>query len=91
MIISHAVSQIEDIIPGRWRGVLHCNCNNVIYLITCKNCLEQYIGSATNFESHFREHKSDIKANKDRCGTAKHFSMCKNNNNIFQFLSVQCI
>ena len=31
------------------RGVLHCNCNNVIYLITCKNCLQQYVGSATNF------------------------------------------
>ena len=23
------------------RGILHCNCNNVIYLITCKSCLEQ--------------------------------------------------
>ena len=22
------------------RGVLHCNCNNIIYLITCKNCLQ---------------------------------------------------
>ena len=74
------------------RGVLHCNCNNVIYLITCKNCLQQYVGSATNFKNRFRIHKSDIKTNKDRCGTAKHFNgMCKNDNNIFQFLSVQII
>ena len=49
------------------RGVLHCNCNNVIYLITCKNCLEQYVGSATNFKNCFRIHKSHIKTNKDMC------------------------
>ena len=73
-------------------GVLHCNCNNVIYFIICKNCQEQYVGSATNFKSRFTIHKSDIKANKDSCGTAKHFnSMCKNDNEIFQFLSVQVI
>ena len=72
------------------RGVLQCNCNNVIYLITCKNYLEQYAGSATNFKDRFRIRKSDIKTNKDRCGTAKHFNgMCKNNSNIFQFLSLQ--
>ena len=74
------------------RGVLHCNCNNVIYLLTCKNCLKQYVGSATNFKNRFRIHKSDIKINKNRCGTAKHFNgKCKNDNNIFQFLSVQII
>ena len=73
-------------------GVLHCNCNNVIYLITCKNCVEQYVVPATNFKSCFRIHKSDIKTKTDRCGTAKHVNgMCKNDNNIFQFLSVQII
>ena len=36
--------------------------------------------------------KSDNKTNKDRCGTAKYLDgMCKNDNNIFQFLSVQII
>ena len=74
------------------RGIIHCHCNNVIYLITCKNCLQQYVGSTTNFKNRFRIHKSDIKTNKDRCGTAKYFNdMCKNDNNIFQFLSVQII
>ena len=58
------------------RGVLHCNCNNVIYLITCKNCLEQYVDSATNFKNRFRTHESDIKTSKDRRGTAKHFIAC---------------
>ena len=48
--------------------------------------------SATNFKNRFRTHESDIKTNKDRRGTAKHFnSMCKNNSNIFQFFSVQII
>ena len=74
------------------RGVLHCNCNKVIYLITCKNCQEQYVGSATNFKSCFRKHKSNIKTNKDICGVAKHFNgTCKNGSNLFQFLSVQTI
>ena len=72
--------------------VLHCNCDNVIYLITCKNCLEQYVGSAANFKNRFRIHKRDIKTNKDRCWMEKHFNgMCKNDNNIFQFSSVQII
>ena len=68
------------------RAVLHCNCNNIVYLITCKNCLEQYAGSATNFKNGFRKHKNDIKTNKDRCRTAKHINgMRKNNDKIFSF------
>ena len=54
--------------------------------MTCKNCVEQYVGSVTNFKNRFRIHKSNIKTNKDTCLTAKHFNgMCKNNGNIFQF------
>ena len=61
-------------------------------MITCKNSLEQYVGSPTNFKNFFRVHKSNINTNKDRCGTAKHFNgICENNNNIFQVLSVQII
>ena len=79
------MSSIEDILrEGSFIVIMH--------LITCKNCLQQYVRSATNFKNRFRIHKSDIKTNKDRCGTAKHFNgMCKNDNNIFQFLSVQII
>ena len=46
------------------------------------------------FHNHYLTipHKSDIKTIKDRYGTAKHFnSKCKNDKNIFQFLSVQVI
>ena len=47
---------------------------NVIYLVGCSNCREQYIGSAIDLKQRFKIHKSDIKTNKDRCGTAKHFN-----------------
>ena len=49
------------------REILHCNCNN-IYSVTLMNCLEQYVGFATNFKSRFRIPKSDIKTNKEDVG-----------------------
>ena len=76
----------EDIIQG---GILHFNCNNAIYLVTCNNCLEQYVASDTNFKNRFRIHKSNVKTNKDRCGIAKHSNdLRKNNNYISPFFSV---
>ena len=55
------------------RGTLTCNIKNVIYLITCKCCSKQYIGSATGFnEERFRIHKIDINIGKIRCGLANH-------------------
>ena len=56
------------------KGELHCNFCNVIYLEECSNCKHQYIGSVLNFKQRFRIHKSDIKTNKDCCGTARHFN-----------------
>ena len=57
------------------RGNLSCKSQNVVYLINCKKCKQQYVGSALkdNFKSRFRVHKSDINTGKDRCGVAKHF------------------
>ena len=64
----------------------------VIYLITCSKCREQYVGSAINFKQRFRIHKSDIKTNKGRCGTARHFNnKCCNPNNKHAYLKVQII
>ena len=53
-------------------GQLKCESINVVYLITCSKCLEQYIGSAVKFKTRFRIHKSDIKTKKERCGSARH-------------------
>ena len=74
------------------KGELHCNSCNVIYLVECSNCKQQYIGSALNFKQRFRIHKSDIKTNKDCCGTARHFNnVCCHPSNPHSHLKVQLI
>ena len=71
------------------RGFLNSERSNVVYLISCTNCGDQYVGSARNFKNRFRVHKSDINANKDRCGTARHFNIkCCHPDSPFAFLSV---
>ena len=64
------------------KGELCCTSSNVIYLISCKQYKEQYIGS-TFFNPRFRVHKSDVITVKDRCGVAKHFlTKCTNGSKI---------
>ena len=71
---------------------LTCNTPNVVYLISCSNCYDQYVGSSLDFKSRFRIHKSDIKTKKDRCGTARHFNTkCTDSSNPHKFLKVQII
>ena len=68
------------------------NSSNVIYLISCKNCEDQYIGSAIDFKARIRINKSNIKTKKDRCGTARHFNnKCSDVQNPHRFLQVQLI
>ena len=57
------------------RGKLCCTSSNLIYVISCKQCKKQYVGSTfkDNFKPRFREHKSNIITGKDRYGVAKHF------------------
>ena len=71
---------------------MNCESTNVVYLITCMKCLEQYVGSAIKFKSRFRIHRSDIKTKKNCCGTARHFNdkWC-NSSNPFVYLHVQLI
>ena len=67
------------------RGKLCCTSSNVIYLISCKLCKEQYVGTAfkDNFKPRFRVHRSDILTGKDRRGVAKNFlTKCTNGNNV---------
>ena len=74
------------------RGELNCNSCQVIYLIHCTYCKQQYVGSALNFKQRFRIHKSDIKTKKDRCGTARHFNnVCCHPTNPHSYLKVQLI
>ena len=57
----------------------HINCKsaNVIYCVTCKKCLAQYIGE-TEQEIHARQrgHLSDIKSNQPGLPYVKHFREC---------------
>ena len=74
------------------KGELHRHSCNVMYLVECSNCKQQYVGSALNFKQRFRIHKSDIKINKDRCGTARHFNnVCCPPSNPHNYLKVQLI
>ena len=63
-----------------------------IYLTACSNCREQYVRSAINFKQKFRISKSDIKINKQRCGTAGHFNnQCCSPNTKHAYLKVKII
>ena len=57
------------------RSDLTCKSDNVVHLISCEKCKQQYVGSA--FESklklRFRVHKRDISSRKNSCGVAKNF------------------
>ena len=73
-------------------GFLICNAKNIIYLIACKCCGKQYIGSATGFKERFRIHKSDINTGKTRCGVAGHLlNVCKSATCKTEYLQVQLI
>ena len=54
------------------RDDLTCKSDNVIYLISCKKCKQQYVGSAyeSNFKPRFRVRKSDTNTGKGRGGVA---------------------
>ena len=62
---------------------------NVIYLVSCKKCRLQYIGSTTtDFRSRFRNHKSAMLTNKTTCEVAVHFNKTSH---ILDDFSFQCI
>ena len=61
-------------------------------MISCPSCCDWYVGSALDFKSRFRIHKSEIKTKKDRCGTARHFSTkYTDSSNPHRYLKVQII
>ena len=71
------------------RPKLTCDSKNVIYLISCKKCRLQYIGSTTTeFKVRFRNHKSSMITNKKTCEVAVHFN---NTPHSLQEFSFQCI
>ena len=74
------------------KSILKCTSKHVIYLISCKCCGKQYIGSATGFKERFRIHKSDINTGKVRCRVANHLpNVCHSEGNKFKYLQIQLI
>ena len=51
---------------------MKCDSRNVIYLISCKCCGKQYVGSVTGFKERFRIHKTDTNTGRVRCDVANH-------------------
>ena len=74
------------------KGILKCDSRNVIYLISCKCCGKQYVGSAAGLKERFRIHKSDINTGKIRCGAASRLlNVCCSLARKFEYLQVQLI
>ena len=74
------------------KEILKGDSRNVIYLISCKCCGKQYVGSATGFKERFRIHKSDISTGKIRCGVANHLlNVCRSSTSKFEYLQIQLI
>ena len=72
------------------KGDLSCNSKNVIYLTICDKCKDEYIGSAVDFKTRYRVHKSDIKTKKKRCVTSRHFNeKCLCSTSPFGYAKVQ--
>ena len=71
------------------RSNLTCDSKNVIYLVSCKKCQLQYIGSTTTeFKVRFRNHKSFMVTNNKSCEVAVHFNSTPHS---LQDFSFQCI
>ena len=72
---------------------LTCKCDNVVYLISCRKCKQQYVCSAfeSNFKPRLGVHKIDINTNKVRCGVAKHFLISCTGINKLENVKVQLV
>lgn len=76
------------------KGNITCNSVYVIYLVTCKKCKHQYVGSTNDYKKRMRGHKSDNHLNKsESCGVAKHFNTtsCKHPAGANKHFSTQVI
>ena len=71
---------------------LKCDRRKFFYLIFCKCCGKQYVGSTTGFKERFRIDKSDINTAKARCGMANHLlNVCRSGASKFESLQEQLI
>jgi hypothetical protein len=56
------------------KGTMNCDSKNLIYMITCKKCMIQYIGQTGNtLKTRFNGHRHDITSRKDK-QVSNHFN-----------------
>jgi len=71
---------------------LSCKSKNIIYLISCKKCRVQYVGSTRNeFKVRFRNHKSAMLTKKTTCEVAIHFNSAPHKLSDFSFMCIESI
>ena len=84
------VASTEFICFAKFKGILKCTSKNINYLISCKCCGKQYIGSHISFKERFRIHRSDNNTGKVTCGVANHLlNVCHSESNKFEYLQIR--
>ncbi|CAN7947414.1 unnamed protein product, partial [Ixodes hexagonus] len=74
MLSANIVSSTNSNFRHAIKSDVNCDSENVIYLIECSTCKEQYIGQTkTAFRFRFNNHKADVKC-KPNLPVSKHFS-----------------
>ena len=54
-----------------------CQMSNVVYLVTCEKCKEQYVGETGNcIRLRANQHRSDIQTGHKNIPTVRHFRAC---------------
>ena len=69
---------------------INCGTTNIVYLIFCKKCNVQYVGSAsTEFKVRFRNNKSVMLTDKKVCEMAVHFNENKQEFKDLEFVTIE--
>ncbi|OCT80527.1 hypothetical protein XELAEV_18027338mg [Xenopus laevis] len=69
---------------------INCNTTYVVYLLTCKKCNIQYVGSTfRNLKCRMREHIHSIESHSTSTTVSRHFLDC--NNSDIKYLKIQGI
>ena len=69
---------------------INCGTTNIVYLISCKKCNVQYVGStSTEFKVRFRNHKSAMLTDKKVCEMAVHFNENKHEFKELEFVAIE--
>ena len=55
------------------RQTIDCRSKNIIYLVTCKRCRMQGVGSTLDFQGRVSEYITHMYKEKDTCETVEHF------------------